>query len=58
MGREVPQTVCFLALEELSAKNGFFMLLQKGEDVCLDSRTEIQIPSSGGGRGLFIALAM
>lgn len=51
-----PQTVVFIALEDLDTQNGFFMELAKGFDVCLDSRSKIRFPKSGGGIGVFIAL--
>ena len=51
-----PQTVVFIALEDLDSKNGFFMNLKQGSDVCLDSRAKVRFPSTGGGIGIFLAL--
>ena len=52
-----PQTVVFIALENLSASNGFFMRLPVGCHVCLDSRAEVLFPNKGGGgMGIFLAL--
>ncbi|KAB8356479.1 hypothetical protein FH972_024062 [Carpinus fangiana] len=44
-----PQTVIFIALDDLSTANGFFMTLNSGEDVCLDGAARIDFPSTGGG---------
>lgn len=55
--RHEPQTVVFIALQDLNANNGFFMSLPQGCDVCLDSRAEVLFPSGGGGgMGIFLAL--
>lgn len=52
-----PQTLVFIALEDLNSSNGFFMTLKKGQDVCLDSRAKLRFPSrSGSGIGIFVAL--
>lgn len=51
-----PQTVVFIALEDLDSKNGFFMILKQGSDVCLDSCAKMHFPSTGGGSGIFLAL--
>ncbi|KAK3045711.1 hypothetical protein LTR09_012745 [Extremus antarcticus] len=51
-----PQTVVFIALQDLDSRNGFFMNLKEGNDVCLDSRPDIQVPRSGGGLGIYLAL--
>lgn len=51
-----PQTVVFLALQDLGLHNGIFMKLDEGSDVCLNSKAKVQFPISGGGMGIFIAL--
>ena len=50
------ETIVFIALEPLTPDNGFFMRLDEGQDVCLDSKASVQFPSTGGGRGVYIAL--
>ncbi|KAL1311907.1 hypothetical protein AAFC00_001977 [Neodothiora populina] len=50
------QTVVFVALVELNPSNGFFMPLEKGQDVCIDGNTVLRFPPCGGGVGLFICL--
>ena len=55
-GDPEPQTVIFIALQDLDSRNGFFMTLGRGNDVCLDSKPRIQLPPSGGGIGVYIAL--
>ena len=49
------QTVVFVALQRLSADNGFFMTLEAGQDVCLDSKADVKFPPSGGGLGVFLS---
>ena len=52
-----PQTVVFIALEDLNSSNGFFMAVEKGYDVCLDSRADVLFPiDGGGGLGIFLSL--
>lgn len=50
------QTVVFLALEDLNPDNGFFMYLQKGDDVCVDSKADVRFPPPGGGLGIVFIL--
>lgn len=54
--KDEPQTVVFLALEKLGLHNGFFTSLEAGQDVCLDSKSEVWFAPTGGGLGVFIAL--
>lgn len=49
-------TVVIIALEPLNRKNGCFINLASGEDVCIDGNTDILIPGTGGGLGVFIDL--
>lgn len=51
-----PQTVIFIALTELGRNNGFFLHLQPGEDVCIDSNAKLLFPPEGGGLGLCLCL--
>ncbi len=51
-----PQTTIFIALENLNPENGFFMSMEHGRDVCLDSKADIRFPPTGGGLGIYIAL--
>lgn len=53
---KTPQATVFLATEDLGPDNGFFMRLQRGEWVCFDGTEGPEMPSTGGGRGLFFAL--
>ena len=52
----VPQTVIFIALTPLHQQNGFFVDLEPGQDVCVDSVADIWFPPSGGGLGLCVCL--
>lgn len=51
-----PQTVVFIALEDQDSRNGFFMNLKEGNDVCLDSRPDKQVPRNRGGRDIYLFL--
>lgn len=53
-----PQAIVLIALEDLSPENGFFMELRKGEWVCKDGEQAVALPSTGGGKGIFLALHM
>ncbi|KAK3670789.1 hypothetical protein LTR78_009361 [Recurvomyces mirabilis] len=54
----LPQTVVFIALTRLDHSNGFFMPLEVGQDVCIDSKAEIVYPPTGSGLGLAIWLRL
>lgn len=56
--QNVSQAVIFVALEDLSPQNGFFMTLQKGHWVCKEGAEIVMQPSTGGGIGLFFALCI
>lgn len=56
--RHKPQTVVFIALSRLDRTNGFFMELEAGQDVCIDSNARIVYPSTGGGLGIAIWLRL
>merc|ERR1711939_1009152 len=47
-----PETIVFLATEDLGPENGFFIPLKRGQDVCVDGRANISFPATGGGRGI------
>jgi hypothetical protein len=49
-----PQTVVCVALEDLGPQNGFFLDLPQGKDVCMDGRSRILLPATGGGLALLI----
>ena len=53
-----PQAIVLIALEDLGPENGFFMELKKGEWVCKDGEQLVSLPSTGGGKGVFLALHM
>ena len=53
-----PQAIVLFALEDLDPENGFFTRLRNGEWVCKDGEQAVTLPSTGGGRGLFLALHM
>ncbi|KAK4551406.1 hypothetical protein LTR86_011192 [Recurvomyces mirabilis] len=54
----LPQTVVFIAFTRLDHSNGFFMPLEVGQDVCIDSKAEIAYPPTGSGLGLAIWLRL
>lgn len=54
--KDEDQTIVFIALQDLGRLNGFFMSLDRGKDVCVDSKANILFPPSGGGIGVYIAL--
>lgn len=49
-----PQTVVCIALEDLGPHNGFFLNLSQGEDVCMDGKSQILLPPTGGGLALLV----
>ncbi|KAK6421571.1 hypothetical protein LTR95_016793 [Oleoguttula sp. CCFEE 5521] len=51
-----PQTVVFIALTQLCHQNGFFINLEAGQDVCIDSTAGLIFPPEGGGLGVFVCL--
>ena len=51
-----PQTVVFIALTDLNRHNGFFMDLEAGQDVCVDSAAGLLFPPEGGGLGVCLCL--
>ena len=51
-----PQTVVFIALTELDHRNGFFINLKPGQDVCIDGTAGLIFPPEGGGLGVCICL--
>lgn len=51
-----PQTIVFIALTKLDYDNGFFMPLESGTYVCIDSTADIVYPPSGGGMGVMMYL--
>ncbi|KAM0714207.1 hypothetical protein Q7P37_009994 [Cladosporium fusiforme] len=51
-----PQTIVFIALTHLNYDNGFFMPLEPGTYVCIDSAADIVYPPSGGGIGVMMYL--
>lgn len=53
-----PQTVVFIALSRLDHENGFFISLQPGQDICVDSCATILHPPTGGGLGIAIWLKL
>lgn len=55
-GDSRPQTVVFIALEDLGPHNGFPMELRKGEDVCMDGNDALLFPPTDGGEGILICL--
>lgn len=54
MDDHVPDTVVCVALDHLGPDNGFFLHLQRGEDLCLDGGDDILLPPTGGGLALLI----
>jgi len=54
----LPQTVVFIALTQLDHTNGFFVPLEVGQCVCIDSRARIAYPPTGGGLGLAVWLRL
>lgn len=57
-GIRKPQTVVFIALSPLDHDNGFFVALQPGQDICVDSCATILHPSTSGGLGIAIWLKL
>lgn len=55
-GEPRPQTVVFIALTRLSQQNGFFIDLEPGQDVCVDSNAGLMFPPTGGGLGVCLCL--
>jgi hypothetical protein len=53
-----PQTVVFIALTHLGFDNGFFVSLEPGQDICIDSAAKIIYPPTGGGVGVAIWLKL
>lgn len=51
-----PQTVVFIALEDLNESNGFFQSLDCGQAICLDADERPIFPLTGGGRGVLLSL--
>lgn len=51
-----PQTIVFIALTKLNYDNGFFMSLEPGAYVCINSTADIVFPPSGGGLGIVMWL--
>lgn len=51
-----PQTVVFISLTHLSQQNGFFIDLEPGQDVCVDSVAGLMFPPEGGGLGVCLCL--
>lgn len=51
-----PQTVVIIALENLTPDNGFFLELRCGQDICVDGKASIDVPSTGGGTAVWIVL--
>lgn len=58
MDDEEPQTIVFIALEDLGTENGFPFPLKRGQDVCVDGKLELLIPPTGGGLGMLIILRL
>lgn len=56
--RANPQAVVFIALSNLGWENGFFMELNSGQDVCLDIKTGLVYPRTGGGLGVVFWLRL
>ena len=53
-----PQTVAYIALTQLNRYNGFFVDLEPGQDVCVDSAAKVAFPPTGGGLGICICLKL
>ena len=53
---ERTQLLMFIALENLSSANGSFMDMQKGHWICIDGRQSVNLPPTGGGKGIYIVL--
>lgn len=58
MDDEEPQTIVFIALEDLGPENGFPFPLKRGQDVCVDGNLDVLIPPTGGGLGVVIVLRL
>lgn len=58
MDDEEPQTIVFIALEDLGPENGFPFLLRRGQDVCVNGKLDILLPPTGGGLGMLIILRL
>lgn len=55
---EEPQTIVFVALEDLGPGNGFPFPLKCGQDVCVDGDVDVLIPPTGGGLGVLLVLRL
>lgn len=56
VGEPRPQTVVFIALTPLNQRNGFFIDLEPGQDVCVNSNAGLWFPPPGGGLGICLCL--
>lgn len=58
MDDDEPQTIVFIALEDLGPENGFPFPLKRGQDACVDGKLPIVVPPTGGGLGMLIILRL
>lgn len=56
--KDEKQTIVFIALEDLTTDNGFFISLKQGQDICVDSKADILFLPTSGGLGICFALLL
>lgn len=49
-------TIVLVALEDWSEENGFFCQMDRGADICIDSKAPVPLPGTGGGLGITFGL--